>query len=69
MTHWVKPLTVPESEWLKSSYISGEGGECVEVAAHAATSVLVRDSTRPAGVPLSFGVEAWTGIVRMAAGR
>ncbi|MFD5200494.1 DUF397 domain-containing protein [Streptomyces sp. NPDC058375] len=27
-----KPQTVPESAWFKSSYSSGEGGECVEVA-------------------------------------
>ncbi|TWG06946.1 DUF397 domain-containing protein [Streptomyces brevispora] len=26
------PTAVPESAWFKSSYSSGEGGECVEVA-------------------------------------
>ncbi|MEU5770725.1 DUF397 domain-containing protein [Streptomyces asoensis] len=62
-------LTVPESAWFKSSYSSGEGGECVEVAAHMATTVLVRDSKRPAEANLSFGAEAWTGFVRTAAAR
>ncbi|WP_406358058.1 DUF397 domain-containing protein [Streptomyces sp. NBC_01635] len=32
MTHRVSELPVPESAWFKSSYSSGEGGECVEVA-------------------------------------
>lgn len=68
MTHRVMALTIPESAWFKSSYSSGEGGECVEVAAHAA-AVLVRDSKRPANARLSFASEAWQGFLRMAAGR
>ncbi|MFK4693541.1 DUF397 domain-containing protein [Streptomyces pristinaespiralis] len=68
MTHRVSVLTVPESAWFKSSYSSGEGGECVEVAA-ASAAVLVRDSKQPAGAGLAFGPEAWAGFVRMAAGR
>ncbi|MEU6598345.1 DUF397 domain-containing protein [Streptomyces flaveolus] len=68
MTHRVSELTVPESAWFKSSYSSGEGGECVEVAAHAAT-VLVRDSKRPAEARLSFAADAWAGFVRLAAQR
>ncbi|MGW3263973.1 DUF397 domain-containing protein [Streptomyces sp. NPDC001056] len=69
MTHRVSVLTVPESAWFKSSYSSGEGGECVEVAAHPATAVMVRDSKRPAEARLSFGPEAWAGFLRMATGR
>ncbi|MGV9990318.1 DUF397 domain-containing protein [Streptomyces sp. NPDC003374] len=61
-------LTVPESAWFKSSYSSGEGGECVEVAA-ASEAVLVRDSKQPAQARLAFGPEAWKGFVRMAAER
>ncbi|MFA0842705.1 DUF397 domain-containing protein [Streptomyces rochei] len=68
MTHRVSELTVAESAWFKSSYSSGEGGECVEVAAHAAT-VLVRDSKRPAGARLCFAPEAWAGFLRMTAER
>ncbi|MBZ9645327.1 DUF397 domain-containing protein [Streptomyces sp. PSKA30] len=67
MTHRVSELTVPESAWFKSSYSSGEGGECVEVAAHAAT-VLVRDSKRPADARLAFEAEAWAGFLRMTTG-
>ncbi|MFB7455642.1 DUF397 domain-containing protein [Streptomyces sp. NPDC056188] len=60
--------TVPESAWFKSSYSSGGGGECVEVAA-ATGAVLVRDSKRPTAAKVAFGAEAWVGFVRMAAGR
>ncbi|MDT0608674.1 DUF397 domain-containing protein [Streptomyces lancefieldiae] len=66
MTHRVSELTVAESAWFKSSYSSGEGGECVEVAAHAAT-VLVRDSKRPTEASLCFTAETWAGFLRMTA--
>ncbi|GGY42090.1 DUF397 domain-containing protein [Streptomyces djakartensis] len=68
MTHRVSELTVPESAWFKSSYSSGEGGECVEVAA-ASDAVLVRDSKQSAGARLVFDLEAWSGFVRMAVER
>ncbi|MFF8989287.1 DUF397 domain-containing protein [Streptomyces sp. NPDC014983] len=59
---------VPEAAWMKSSYSTGNGGECVEVATIPGT-VLVRDSKRPAAARLVIGSEAWDGFVRMAAGR
>ncbi|MFF9761697.1 DUF397 domain-containing protein [Streptomyces sp. XY152] len=59
---------VPEAAWVKSSYSTGNGGECVEVAA-ASGAVLVRDSKRPAGDRLAVGAEAWTEFVRLAVGR
>ncbi|MDQ0810004.1 hypothetical protein QFZ63_001718 [Streptomyces sp. B3I7] len=59
---------VPEAAWIKSSYSTGNGGECVEVAATPA-AVLVRDSKRPAAARLAFGAGAWAGFVEMAAGR
>ncbi|GGV85076.1 hypothetical protein GCM10010294_64190 [Streptomyces griseoloalbus] len=59
---------VPEAAWVKSSYSTGNGGECVEVAA-ASGAVLVRDSKQPAVARLAFGPDAWGGFVRMAAGR
>ncbi|MFJ2568551.1 DUF397 domain-containing protein [Streptomyces sp. NPDC094154] len=68
MTHHVDELTVPESAWCKSSYSSGEGGECVEVVVVPA-AICVRDSKRPFAARLAFGAEAWDGFVRMAAGR
>ncbi|MGW6291112.1 DUF397 domain-containing protein [Streptomyces sp. NPDC055058] len=68
MNHRVDEPTVPESAWFKSSYSSGEGGECIEVAAASGT-VLIRDSKRPAGDRLAVGAEAWTEFVRLAVGR
>ncbi|MCP3767712.1 DUF397 domain-containing protein [Streptomyces sp. MAR25Y5] len=68
MTDQPTELTVPESAWFKSSYSSGGGGECVEVAA-TPEAVLIRDSKQPAAARLAVGADAWTGFVRMAAGR
>ncbi|MDR3082005.1 MAG: DUF397 domain-containing protein [Streptomyces sp.] len=59
---------VPEAAWIKSSYSTGNGGECVEVAA-SPEAILVRDSKQPATARLTFRAEAWAGFVRMAAGR
>lgn len=59
---------VPEAAWIKSSYSTGNGGECVEVAATSG-AVLIRDSKRPAGDRLAVGTEAWTEFVRLAVGR
>lgn len=53
---------VPESAWFKSSYSSGEGGECVEVA-NAVGSTHVRDSKNKAGAMLNFGAEQWATFV------
>jgi hypothetical protein len=58
--------TVPESAWFKSSYSSGGGGECVEVATTPDT-VLVRDSKRATGPMLSVEAAAWTAFVEQAA--
>ncbi|MFB7596725.1 DUF397 domain-containing protein [Streptomyces sp. NPDC056160] len=59
---------VPEAAWFKSSYSTGGGGECMEVAS-IGNAVHVRDSKRPAEARLSFGPVAWAGFVGMAAGR
>lgn len=59
---------VPEAAWFKSSYSTGGGGECVEVAA-VPGAVLVRDSKRPSGPIVEIGAEAWAGFMRMTAGR
>ncbi|KUN85542.1 hypothetical protein AQJ66_13620 [Streptomyces bungoensis] len=55
-----------ELSWFKSSYSSGSGGDCVEVA-DAGTAVLVRDSKRPGEAFLSVGADEWAAFVRMAA--
>ncbi|MFE2452712.1 DUF397 domain-containing protein [[Kitasatospora] papulosa] len=56
---------VPEAAWFKSSYSSGEGGECVEVA-NAVGSTHVRDSKNKTGAVLSFDVEQWATFVAFA---
>jgi hypothetical protein len=54
--------SVPETAWFKSSYSSGGGGECVEVAA-AAAHVHIRDSKKTDGSMLTVRPEAWAGLV------
>ncbi|MFE9093617.1 DUF397 domain-containing protein [Streptomyces sp. NPDC007264] len=51
--------------WFKSSYSSGEGGECVEVAAAPGT-VHVRDSKRPGDAMVTVSPQAWAGLVTLA---
>ncbi|WP_436849463.1 DUF397 domain-containing protein [Streptomyces avermitilis] len=58
--------TVPESAWFKSSYSSGEGGECVEVA-DCPGIVHVRDSKDEAGPVLSFASGRWAAFIEFAA--
>ncbi|MDF6046438.1 DUF397 domain-containing protein [Streptomyces sp. JH14] len=50
--------------WFTSSYSSGAGGECVEIALEA-TAVHVRDSKRVAqgGPALKVGSAAWTALL------
>ncbi|MEU5718711.1 DUF397 domain-containing protein [Streptomyces sp. NPDC020403] len=58
---------VPESAWFKSSYSSGDGGECVEFAA-AAAHVHIRDSKQSGGPVLTVTPDAWAGFVGLVAG-
>jgi hypothetical protein len=44
--------------WRKSTYSSGNGGNCVEVADTSGT-VLIRDSKDKDGATLAFSVAAW----------
>ena len=56
---------MPELAWFKSSYSTGSGGECVEVATDA-TAVHVRDSkdiTQPA---LAVPPTAWMEFISFA---
>lgn len=55
-----------ELAWFKSSYSSGSGDDCVEVADGAGT-VHVRDSKVCAGPELGFGASAWGDFVGFAA--
>jgi hypothetical protein len=52
--------------WRKSSYSSGNGGQCVE-AGHVPGAVLVRDTKARNGGALAFTADAWrafTGSLR-----
>lgn len=83
MMGWTEMPSVPDEAWFKSSYSSGEGGECVEVAwrksshgnagecvefAAAATHVHIRDSKQLSGPMLTVGPGAWAGFVGLVAG-
>ena len=57
---------VPESAWFKSSYSTGSGGECVEVATLPAR-VHVRDSKDTTRAALAVEPTAWTTFVEFAA--
>ncbi|MFJ5266852.1 DUF397 domain-containing protein [Streptomyces sp. NPDC088358] len=58
---------VPESAWSKSSYSSGEGGECVEVASWSGVTY-VRDSKDRTSPALRVTPTAWTEFIGFAAG-
>ncbi|MFB6562100.1 DUF397 domain-containing protein [Streptomyces sp. NPDC056400] len=51
--------------WVKSSYSTNDGPECIEVA-HTPGTVLVRDSKRPDDARLSVTPAAWSGFVAHA---
>ncbi|MER6025619.1 DUF397 domain-containing protein [Streptomyces sp. NPDC001851] len=55
-----------ELTWFKSSYSTGSGGECVEVAT-SPTTIHVRDSKQnPATAPtLTLPPAAWEGFLRL----
>jgi hypothetical protein len=48
--------------WRKSTYSSGEGGQCVEVA-DGLPVIPVRDSKDPEGPALIFPPAAWTAFI------
>ncbi|MET8630777.1 DUF397 domain-containing protein [Kitasatospora sp. NPDC004669] len=52
--------------WIKSSYSSNEGGQCVEVAETPGV-VHVRDSKDKSGPQLAFDPAAWEAFVSFAA--
>ncbi|KAB1989092.1 DUF397 domain-containing protein [Streptomyces triticiradicis] len=51
-----------ELTWVKSTYSSGEGGDCIEVATDTNT-VHVRDSKDTARRGLTVGADAWAMFV------
>lgn len=48
--------------WRTSSHSTGNGGECIELAADEAV-VLARDSKDPDGAVLGFGADAWAAFL------
>lgn len=63
-------MTTESPRWFKSSY-SGNGGQCVEVAANLVAPcgvVPVRDSKDPAGPALTFSADAWAAFVDAVGG-
>lgn len=57
---------VPESTWFKSSYSTGSGGECVEVAA-CPGAIHIRDSKDKVGPTLRVASGGWAAFVEFAA--
>ncbi|MGW8975114.1 DUF397 domain-containing protein [Streptomyces platensis] len=55
--------------WVKSSYSSGDGGQCIEWAPEHAVKTgdyLVRDSKDPHGPHLTLTACQWAGLVAFA---
>ncbi|MGI5482436.1 DUF397 domain-containing protein [Streptomyces lavendofoliae] len=56
-----------ELTWVKSSYSTADGPDCVEVAA-APDAVHVRDSKNVPGPQLGFTPDAWAAFVTYTSG-
>jgi hypothetical protein len=52
-------MDLNRAEWRKSSYSTGNGGACVEVARNLPGIVAVRDSKDPDGPALIFTPDEW----------
>jgi hypothetical protein len=55
---------VTRAMWRKSSYSSGNGGNCVEVSSNLPGAVAVRDSKDPDGPKLAVSKRAWSAFVQ-----
>jgi hypothetical protein len=55
---------ITAARWRKSSYSSGSGGNCVEVARNLPGGVGIRDSKNPDGPVLVISPEGWNGLMR-----
>ncbi|MFI7350687.1 DUF397 domain-containing protein [Streptomyces sp. NPDC049936] len=58
----------PTFAWIRSSYSTDEGPDCVEMATPDDGRVLVRDSKNPAGPRLDLTEDTWTAFLPYAAG-
>jgi hypothetical protein len=59
------PENTPELKWIKSSYSTDEGPDCVEVAA-VPDHILVRDSKNPTGPRLALAQRTWAAFLSHA---
>ncbi|KRV48661.1 toxin [Wenjunlia vitaminophila] len=66
MTAKVSDNGTTDREWIKSSYSTAAGAECIEVA-YASDAVQVRDSKNSNGPYLSFSPSAWEDFIVLAA--
>ncbi|MEW2403974.1 DUF397 domain-containing protein [Streptomyces sp. NPDC046862] len=57
----------PDLEWIKSTYSTDEGPDCVEVAA-LPDHILVRDSKNPHGPRLAVTPTAWAAFLPYSSG-
>lgn len=57
----------PNSMWIRSSYSTDEGPDCVEVAT-APAQILVRDSKNPDGPRLALAPTTWATFLPYASG-
>lgn len=56
-------MDLTNAVWRKSSYSSGNGGQCVEVATNLPGVIAVRDSKDPDGPALVFTADEWRAFV------
>ncbi|WP_405139288.1 DUF397 domain-containing protein [Sphaerisporangium sp. NBC_01403] len=57
-------MDLSNAKWRKSSWSSGDGGTCVEVASNLPGVVAVRDSKNPDGPALVFTPTQWHAFLR-----
>lgn len=62
----VRDIDTSGAVWRKSSYSSGNGGQCVEVAVNLPGIVVVRDSKDQGGTRLVFAAAAWQSFALLA---
>jgi hypothetical protein len=55
-------------EWIKSSYSTPDGPDCIEVA-RVPDHILVRDSKNPNGPRLALAPTTWAAFLPYASGR
>ncbi|SDC80224.1 DUF397 domain-containing protein [Streptomyces prasinopilosus] len=67
MIHKTSKEDATAPEWIKSSYSTPDGPDCVEVAA-VPEHVLIRDSKDPNGPRLTLAPTTWTAFLPYAVG-